>query len=306
MIDIGARRTEQLLPYGELVDEIVHVLRRSREGSVQWVERNGVTLASGTSIWSMVAADEEIAVNKTVTVNPSNRALGQSTVGGQVSIFDTRSGAPLMVLDGPMLTARRTAAVSSLAVRALRSDATTALVVGAGVSARAHIECLVEVNGLRRFHLYGRNAGAVGRLVQFSRGLGVQCEIASDLAKAARECDVVVTATSSPTPVLPSEIDGDPLLVAVGAYQASMAELPANLVRRAGLVVVDDLEAAKREAGDLIQAGVEWRNVRELATVLEDSQMHRDGRIRIFKSVGHSLWDLAAARVAQRRLKPAQ
>jgi 1-piperideine-2-carboxylate/1-pyrroline-2-carboxylate reductase [NAD(P)H] len=306
MIDIGARRTEQLLPYGALVDEILHVIQRNREGAVQWIERNGITLASGTSVWSMIAADEEIAVNKTVTINPANAALGRTTVGGQVAVFDTTCGAPLMVLDGPALTARRTAAVSSLAVRALRGDARSALVVGSGVSARAHVECLAEQNGIRMFYLYGRNPGTVNRLAQFARGLGVECLVASDMAEVAGKVDVVVTATSSAAPVLSGTAWNRQLIVAVGAYQAGMAELSANIVQSAEAIVVDHLEAAQREAGDLIQAEVDWSRVRVLEDVLTDPLPNHCGRHRIFKSVGHSLWDLAAARVARRRMGSAK
>jgi len=302
MIDIGARRTEQLLPYGALVDEILHVIQRNREGAVQWIQRNGVTLASGTSVWSMIAADEEIAVNKTVTINPANAALGRATVGGQVAVFDTTCGASLMVLDGPTLTARRTAAVSSLAVRALRGDAGSALVVGSGVSARAHVECLAAQNGIRMFYLYGRNSGTVNRLAQFARGLGVECLVASDMAEVAGKVDVVVTATSSAAPVLSGTAWDRQLIVAVGAYQAAMAELSANIVQSAEAIVVDHLEAAQREAGDLIQAEVDWSRVRVLEDVLADPLPDHGGRHRIFKSVGHSLWDLAAARVARRRM----
>lgn len=302
MIDIGARRTEQLLPYADLVDEILLVIARNRDGAVQWVARNGITLASGTSVWSMIAADEEVAVNKTVTINPLNAVLGRTTVGGQVAVFDTTSGAPLMVLDGPTLTARRTAAVSSLAVRSLRGDARSALIIGSGVSAKAHVECLVELNAIRRIYLHGRNSGTVNRLAQFARGLGVECTVVEAISEVSPGVDVIVTATSSASPVLIDAPVSGQLIVAVGAYRPTMAELSADIVRTASAVVVDDLDAARREAGDLIQAAVDWTTVQVLEAVLDQPQRTHGAAHRIFKSVGHSLWDLAAARVVRRRM----
>jgi ornithine cyclodeaminase/alanine dehydrogenase-like protein (mu-crystallin family) len=74
-----------------------------------------------------------------------------------------------------------------------------------------------------------------------------------------------------------------------------MAELPAALVRRAHLYV-DTLEGAQAEAGDLLQAGIDWATVTPLADVI--LQERPLGGTIVFKSVGHAFWDLAAARAA--------
>jgi ornithine cyclodeaminase len=74
-----------------------------------------------------------------------------------------------------------------------------------------------------------------------------------------------------------------------------MAELPPELVRRSRLFV-DTLDGAQAEAGDLIQAGVDWGRVTPLEQAL-DMERPESGPV-IFKSVGHALWDLAAARLA--------
>ena len=74
-----------------------------------------------------------------------------------------------------------------------------------------------------------------------------------------------------------------------------MAELPPALVRRAQLYV-DTMEGAQAEAGDLLRADVDWQAVQPLHAAL-DAPRPAHGPI-IFKSVGHALWDLAAARLA--------
>ena len=74
--------------------------------------------------------------------------------------------------------------------------------------------------------------------------------------------------------------------------QAVMAEVPAELLDRA-YVVVDDIDAAAVEAGDLLQAG------RESNTTLMDllagvhPQIGED--VTVFKSVGLATQDVAAA-----------
>jgi ornithine cyclodeaminase len=85
-------------------------------------------------------------------------------------------------------------------------------------------------------------------------------------------------------------------VAAVGSFEPGAAELPVGLVAGAA-VVIDTLEGAREEAGDLIQAekaGVfSWENATQLEDVLRASE--RPVGTVVFKSVGHALWDLAAA-----------
>ena len=91
------------------------------------------------------------------------------------------------------------------------------------------------------------------------------------------------------------QVRSDAFIAAVGAFRPDMAELPPALVRSAKLYV-DTLEGAKTGAGDIIQAGVDWASVTALEDALDTSPPV--GGPVIFKSVGHALWDLAAARLA--------
>jgi ornithine cyclodeaminase len=98
---------------------------------------------------------------------------------------------------------------------------------------------------------------------------------------------------------LPDTVQQNAFIAAVGAFKSSMAEVPPGLAR-AARVVVDTLEGAQAEAGDLIQAGIDWTAARAIEDVLGDPRPAR-GPV-LFKSVGHALWDLAAARLAASRL----
>jgi ornithine cyclodeaminase len=110
---------------------------------------------------------------------------------------------------------------------------------------------------------------------------------------------LVVTATTSQEPVLPGEIPEGIFVAAVGAFDPEVAELPPGLVG-SSTVVVDTIEGVREEAGDLVQAERAGAFGWEDATQLEDALLWSDkpkGTI-VFKSVGHALWDLAAARTA--------
>jgi ornithine cyclodeaminase len=108
---------------------------------------------------------------------------------------------------------------------------------------------------------------------------------------------LIVTATTSGVPVFADNVRSDAFVAAVGAFQPDRAELPSDLVRRARLYV-DTCEGAAAEAGDLILAGVDWAAVTPLAMVLAGERAPRPGAPIVFKSVGHALFDLAAAVVA--------
>ena len=102
-----------------------------------------------------------------------------------------------------------------------------------------------------------------------------------------------------PEPVLPEEVAEGTFVAAVGSFEPGAAELPPALISGA-TVVVDTMDGAREEAGDLIRAekagAFGWSD----ATALEDALRPpaRPSGTTIFKSVGHSLWDLAAARTA--------
>ena len=113
------------------------------------------------------------------------------------------------------------------------------------------------------------------------------------------DVSLVVTATTSSEPVLPEEIPEGIFVAAVGSFEPEAAELPPALIS-ASHIFVDTMEGAKDEAGDLIQASQAAAFGWEDATSLEDalhSSERPDGTV-VFKSVGHALWDLAAARTA--------
>jgi ornithine cyclodeaminase/alanine dehydrogenase-like protein (mu-crystallin family) len=88
---------------------------------------------------------------------------------------------------------------------------------------------------------------------------------------------------------------------AMGANWAQKRELDAAAVGRAAKIVVDSVEQAKMEAGDLIQAFGEdesrWNAVEELSDIVARKISGRasSDQITLFKSNGVATWDLAAA-----------
>mgnify|MGYP000903442734 CR=1 FL=1 len=118
-------------------------------------------------------------------------------------------------------------------------------------------------------------------------------EVVTDPDQAVAEADVVSTATRSTVPLFSAEaLRPGAHINAVGAFTPEMVEIPAGVVRQA-FVVVDDLEAAASEAGDLLQAG--RRPDTDLAGLLAKRVEPVDEPFTLFKSVGIAAQDAAAA-----------
>ncbi|WP_456411740.1 delta(1)-pyrroline-2-carboxylate reductase family protein [Oceanithermus sp.] len=289
----NAEETARRLPYGPLAEELAKTLRDAAAGRAQAPQRHVHRLPQEGSLLLMPAWDDTLGVLKRVSVHPANAARGLPLVRAEVVAFDAASGEPLAFLDGEAVTARRTAALSRLAVeRLMQAPPRRMLLVGAGRQARAHLEALLEL-GLEQVFLYNRTLSRAAELAGYARTLGLSAQTVP-APEAAGEVDLVVTATASPTPVVPADL-GDAFVVAVGAFTPEMAEVPPERVR-ASTVVVDTLEGAQAEAGDLIQADVDWSRVHALANVLERGPELAPPLL--FKSVGSALFDLAAARLA--------
>lgn len=279
--------------YADLALAIADVLRARRAGSALAPERLALPLPGGVLL-CMPATDGDIAIVKTITVHPGNRE--RPVIQGEVTVVDAVSGRKLGVLDGPSLTARRTAAVSLLAARLLAPDPSgPLLVVGAGVQARAHVEAFWQGLGVRDITIASRTRSRAEALAASLAKEGIRVTVADDPAETVKAASCIVTATTSSEPVFPDTVRDDVFVSAVGSFTPEAAEVPASLVGRARLFA-DDLEAVKIEAGDYLRAGVDWATVTPLDAVLDDPP--KPAGPVVFKTVGHALFDLAAAKLA--------
>ncbi|HPU52243.1 MAG TPA: delta(1)-pyrroline-2-carboxylate reductase family protein [Burkholderiaceae bacterium] len=294
---LDAPATARALPYPALAEALSSMLARKHAGQTVAPERLVVPLTGGVLL-AMPASDGEFAVTKLVTVHAGNPARGLPSLLGEVLLMRADTGERLLMLDGPTVTARRTAALSALAARRLGGrPRTDLLVIGSGVQARAHVEAFASLLGVTKVRITSRDPANAARLVAHARTLGLQADLALDLPAALAASPLIVTATTAHAPVMPDAVRGDAFVAAVGAYRPDMCELPGSLVRRA-TVFVDDLAGAGHEAGDLLQAGLDFGLVTALETVTADGPRPRPASPVVFKSVGQALWDLAAARLA--------
>ncbi|SOY78571.1 putative Ornithine cyclodeaminase [Cupriavidus taiwanensis] len=314
LVALDAAATAARLPYPELAQAIADMLAELRDGSAMAPPRIALPVGDAQqgagTLLVMPARNRELVMTKNITVHPGNPQRGLPSILGEVVVADAHTGARIAMLDGPTVTGRRTAAVSLLAAQrfAARPDGEL-LIVGAGVQALTHLEAFVAGLGVRRLWLHSRTRDKAEALAAHARTLGAEAQVAESVAAVLPRVSMVVTVTSSRSPVLPDLDSGlwrdHHFIAAVGAFRPDMCELPPALCHAAadhGRLLADTLFGIEDEAGDLLQAGIDWAEVHpfESAILQADAIRARTGSPLVFKSVGYALWDLAACVLASR------
>ena len=296
---LAPTQTAERLPWAALAGEIEALLR---DPAVRVPERIILPTAQGAVLFVMPAADARVAMTKLISFTPANTGTDIPTIQGDVTVFDVATGTRRLILDGPTITARRTAAVSALAARRLAPNrAGPMLVVGAGVQGQAHVEAFAAVLGVQDFRIASRRRASAEALARHARGLGLRAEVVIDADAELADCPLVATCTPASAVVLRGPARPDAFIAAVGAFTPRMIELDGALCRAIaaqGRIVIDTPDA-EHEAGDLIQAGVPVAGLPTLAQVVAADEKPARGPV-LFKNCGWAGWDLAAARLALR------
>ena len=294
---LNAQDTAAALPYLPLA-KAIHALLL--DASVNVPPRLVQPLYSGGSLFVMPASDQRLAITKLITFVADNPARQLPAIQGDVVVFDAVNGKRLCVLDGPTVTARRTAALSLLAAQLLAPNPDgKLLIVGAGVQGRSHLEAFAQGLGVKEVMVASRSRASADALVQHAINLGLQAQVVDNADEALAECSLVVTATSAQHIAMRSRPRDDAFVCAVGAFSPRMVEWsPEVCVHMAqhGRIVVDTRDA-DHEAGDLLQAGLDVSRYASLQDLVQKPHefTNKAGSV-FFKSCGWAGWDLAAAR----------
>jgi ornithine cyclodeaminase/alanine dehydrogenase-like protein (mu-crystallin family) len=244
------------------------------------------------------------AVSKFGSINPANIDRGLPSISALIVTLDAETGRLSAVMDGTVITTRRTAAASAAAADALaRTDASSLAVLGCGVQGREHVRMLAQVRRFEAVRLWDRDprksAAAATQLTQ-ETGLDVAaCESPEDTVRGA---DLVVTCTLSSVPVVEgSWVAPGATVISIGSIEPDRCEVDQDLVRRAGLVVVDDPDTAADHAGPIVLAlrtgDLQRPDVIGLGDVLVGSHPGRPDADALiyYNSTGIGVQDAAAA-----------
>ncbi|GAA0846657.1 ornithine cyclodeaminase family protein [Marinobacter szutsaonensis] len=299
---ISAQEVAGALVWPALIERLATTFREGVEAPPR--HHHAMHRPDGEATMLLMPAWEEAGYigMKMVNVFPQNANAGLPAISGLYILCEGEHGTPLACIDGSALTSRRTAAASALAARELaRKDAESLLVVGTGKLAPMLIEAHAAIRPIRTVRVWGRNPDKATALADQFRDR-FDCQAVTDLETAVPEADIISCATLSTEPLVRGEwLRPGSHLDLVGAFRPSMRETDSHCLARSE-VFVDTYAGAMGEAGDILQAIDEGAFSKgdlraELAELLRGEKPGRtnDEAITVFKSVGASLEDLAAA-----------
>lgn len=286
MFSLDAKTVDSLVDSRSLVEDIARVLveapkpppRLSLETDKSWF---GVMPAYGLGFYSV----------KLVGVYYENPARGLPLIRGVLLLVDAESGDVLLEADAGPATAWRTAAASALALRLMGFKGGALGVIGAGVQGRHHVVVARELFEIDKILVYDIDKTRAEKLASETRASRVE-----SLREVLAGADAVVAATTSRTPVVIGDfLKQGVYVVSVGAPKP-VRELDESVVKRSRCLLVDSIEGVKSESED-------WVGAEELVS-LADALRGKSclwGDVRVYKSVGYSLFDLAVALHLYRR-----
>ena len=258
---------------------------------------------------AMPALVGQVAGIKWVNAHPRNPARYLlPSVMALIIVNDPKTGQPLAVLEGALITALRTAAAAALATRLLANPAADRLgLFGCGAQASYQIRAIARVRGLREILVYDRDPDRAVALRDSLPEFPIRIAPPAEVAGA----PILATITPSTTPYLAGDwVRPGTHINALGADAAGKEELDPAILQR-GRIFVDDWEQATHSGEVNVPLSTGLIGEDQIAGTLGEVVIGRvPGRtaaeeITIFDSTGLAVQDLVLAdyvrRVAEER-----
>ena len=253
----------------------------------------------------MPSVGPDLFSTKLVSIFPANVDRDLPAIQGSLILNDGATGEALALFNGAKLTAMRTAAVACVGIRHLSDPMAQYLgVIGAGVQGQ-HLAWLAShERDLERVYFYDPSHQKVMEFMQFMHQHCPNVEVApcEDEQQVITNSEIVCTATTSKLPVLPNLEDLllGKTFICVGSYKPEMREISESVYRLIDTVWID-ADQARLESGDLIHPiENEWikpEQIKHISTLIQQPNELGFKETRLFKSVGHGVFDLFAAKL---------
>ncbi len=295
MLYLTESDVRRLLPVKDCVGLMQKAFERLAKGEALNHPRRRLFLPTKSILHYMAGSDGEYFGAKVYSSNPKTGAHFVFL------LYRADDGMPLALLEANYLGQIRTGAASGYATSLLaRPDSRTVAIIGSGFQARTQLEAVLAVRPVRQARVWSRSEEKrIAFAGESAAAFGIEVRATATAEEAVRGADILVTATNSGKPVVESEwVEAGVHINAIGANQAKRRELPEALVRRCDPIVVDSLEQARMESGDLLMALPEngWGGVKELKDVAAQTAGRTSPEsISLFKSNGLALEDVVAA-----------
>lgn len=241
---------------------------------------------------------------KVVTVSPENGKYDLPSIQGTYIYLDAHLGSVKAIMDAKTLTAKRTAATSALASSFLsRKDASSLLMIGTGALSKNLILAHASVRSIKIVFVYGRNFQNAKQICEELSDEGFTIKAVTAIEEVISEVDIISCATLSNFPlVLGKYLRSGQHVDLVGAYRKDMREADDEVITKSN-VFIDTYQGGLKESGDILiplTSGVlKKEDIKaDLFELCSEKKVGRTSNeeITMFKSVGHALEDLTAAK----------
>ena len=236
---------------------------------------------------------------KVISVFPKNIHKDKPGINGVILLLNEETGEAQAIMEAGYLTALRTGAISGLATKYLaKKDAKDLAIIGSGVQAMTQLEAVCSVRPIEKVSIWSRNFENSKNFAQkIDERFKVECH--QSIQDAVKNADIICTATPSTEPLINfTDLKPGVHINAVGSHTPKMSEINNDVMAKA-LVVVDQLEAALSEAGEVISAlqtkSIRQEDIIELGALLSTHQPKNHSRLTVFKSVGLAIQDISIA-----------
>jgi ornithine cyclodeaminase len=304
---ITNQQLEQSLTYPALIDELEKAFQANYTVPLRHHHQyKNPTENQDSTLLLMPAweAGKYLGV-KLVTVSPNNSRYDLPAIQGIYTLFDAHKGMPLAQMDAKILTVRRTAAASALAARFLsKKESASLLMIGTGALSTHLIEAHVSVRPIRQVYVWGRRLEKAKAISEHFKTANFEVQAVSTIEEVMSKVDIISCATLSKTPlVFGKYLQAGQHVDLVGSYLPDSREADDEAIKKAS-IFVDTMEGASKESGDIViplKKGI-IRKANILADLFGLCKNEHKGRqneteITLFKSVGHAMEDLAAAKM---------
>jgi len=287
-----------LLPIPQAIEQMRGAFSALSAGRAIMPQRSRVEMSDGDMLLMPACLEDTGLCVKMVSIYPGNRQRDLPVIQGALMVYDRGTGRPRVLMDCEELTAIRTAAGGGLAIDLLsRKNSQVLGMIGAGIQAEMQCRAAMVVRNIQKVLVFDTRRESAESFRQAVQGASTTPKITrvDEPGEAVRHADIVITATTSATPVFDGrDVRPGTHITAIGSYRPETRELDEHTVEHA-YVVADSREACLAEAGDLIIPG--RQPDAELGEIVNRTSPGRtdDQQVTVFKSVGLAVQDAAAA-----------
>ncbi len=260
---------------------------------------------AGNVLLLMPAFAGDFFSTKLASVFPNNKNENLPAIYASVILNDGKTGKPIAFMDGSVITGLRTGAIGGLAIAYTSpKDVSVIGLIGAGYQGFHQVLFAASVRNIQIVNIYDPYLKNPDQFINKLRSFlpHVSFQMKSNVYDLISDSELVITATSSMEPVIPSDkrLIENKHFIGIGSFKPEMREYPDELFELIDTAIIDT-DLACRESGDLSiplnKNLIERDQIFRLGQVMKGEINIDTSGTTFFKSVGMALFDLLTAKM---------